>query len=449
MTGTARSFAALALVVLMAGGVVALAADVPTVRVHRVDGMVHGVTAAIFERALGEAIENDAALFILELDTPGGVVTATEDMIEAMLNSPVPVAVWVGPRGAHAASAGFFLLMASDVAAMAPITRTGAAHPVMAGQQNDPDDIGLKKAAEDLAALMRSAAAARGRPAEVAETAIHDAKSWSAEEAIDLGLIELLANDREELLAALDGMEIRRSDGQTEVLDLDGAVVVEHELVWTEEFKNVVLHPAVMSLLLAVAAIGLMTEFYNPGTILPGLVGVAALLVFLYGSQVLPVNYFGAALVGLGLIMFLLEVKVVSYGLLSVGGAICTALGLYLFFDTGVPGLAIPLATIAVVTGGLVLFALGMAVFVLRSQRQPPTTGREGAVGERGVATTALTPEGTVFVHGEYWSARSTAAVEPGGVIRVVAVEPGLKLLVEPVDTARREGSAPAGQGAP
>ncbi|MBP7147164.1 MAG: nodulation protein NfeD [Acidobacteria bacterium] len=442
MSRRARGLAAALALALGCGA--ALAAT-PVVRVYRHEGMIHGVSAAIFDRALKQAAANREDLLILELDTPGGLVDSTEEMVRGILNSPVPVCTFVAPRGAHAASAGFFILIASDVAAMAPVTRTGAAHPITAGGENKKEDIGLQKAAEDLSALIRTAAASRGRPGELAEKAVRESLSWTAEEALASKLIDVIASDREELLDALDGRTIRRADGSEAVLELSGATIVEHKLDWAEEFKNVVLHPVVMSILLSIAAVAIYVELTHPGLILPGVVGVACLLVFLYGSQVLPVSFLAAALVVLGMVMFILEIKVVSYGMLAIGGAVSVAVGMYLLFPASVPGLAVPLSALV----PLVLFvviALGFVTWLVsKAMRIAPTTGREGLLGQVGSATSELAPEGTVFVNGEVWRARSRVPVPRGAAVRVLDAE-GLLLMVEPTDEVPGPGGeAPRG----
>ena len=403
----------------------------PVVRVYRHEGVIHGVSADILERVLADAAREDDALVLYELDTPGGLVDAAERMVQQILNSEVPVAVFVAPKGAHAASAGFFLLLAGDVAAMAPFTRTGAAHPITAGGENKEGDIALKKAAEDLSALIRTTARARGRPPELAEKAVKEALSWSAEEALEARLIDLVVADRETLVRQLDGREIVRPDGSRVTLALADATLKEHSLDWVERMKDVVLHPVVMALLLSIAALGIYIEFTHPGLILPGAVGAVALLIFLYGSRILPVNYLAAALVAAGIVFFILEIKVTSYGMLGVAGTASIALGLWLLFPGSVPGLRLPLSMLA----PIVLFmaaALGLVAFVVsRAMRRRPTTGREGIVGAIGRATEALEPEGWVFVWGERWRARSPRPIAAGQAVRVTSSE-GLVLLVEP-----------------
>lgn len=426
--------ASLALTLCGAGG---LARGAPVVVVHRLEGMIHGVSAQILEHALQQAVQDHAALFVLELDTPGGLVDATEDMVRAILNSPVPVAVYVSPRGAHAASAGFFLLLAGDIAAMAPVTRTGASSPIMATGENKEGDVALKKAAEDLSALLRSAARLRGRPAEVAEQAVKEAHSWTADEALAARLIDVIAENRGELLKKLDGREIQRADGAKTKLVLTNAEVVLFKPDWLEDMKNVVLHPTVMALLLAIAVLGIYVEFTHPGLILPGAAGAVALLIFLYGTRVLPVRYLAAALVVVGVVLFILEIKVVSYGVLAVSGAVAVGLGLWLLFPGNVPGLQVPLGALL----PIILMVVGVAGFitwlVARTHRLTPTTGVEGLVGEEGETTSALAPEGTIFVHGEVWRARAPEPLAAGVRVRVLRSE-GLLLYVE-----RAQGGAP------
>ena len=404
----------------------------PLVLVHRLDGMIHGVSAKILHRALAEADERGVAVFVLEMDTPGGLVDAAEDMVRDILNSPVPVVAYVAPRGAHAASAGFFLLLAADVAAMAPVTRTGAAHPIVAGGENKEGDIALEKAAEDLAALLRSAARARGKPAELAEQAVRESRSWSAEEAREAGLVDVIAGSREELLRWLDGREIVRSDGSRVVLHLADPRVETFRLHWQESFENVLLHPVLLSLLLSIGVLAFYIEFTHPGLVLPGLVGLLCLLVALYGMRLLPVDWLGVALLALGVVMLILEIKVVSYGMLTIGGIASLLVGLWLLFPRDVPGLAVPWQVLVPV--GLFLAAVILPVMwlVLRTQLRRATTGRDGMIGLAGEATTPLDPEGTVLVHGEYWKARATRPLPAGARVRVREVKDGLRLVVEP-----------------
>lgn len=410
------------------------AGEASLVRVYRHEGMIHDNTAHILERALETAANEKAALFVLELDTPGGLVTSTEEIVRTMLNSRVPIATWVGPRGAHAASAGFFLLLAADVAAMAPVTRTGASAVINATGDNKEGDIALKKASADLQALIRSAARMRGRPADLAEQAVRDARSWTEDEALEDKLIDVVAASRAELLERLDGRTVARPDGTTVVLHTKDARVVEHTLAWSEDVKNILLYPTVIALMLSLAALGIYAEMTHPGLILPGVVGGIALLVFLYASNIMPVSMLAALLVVAGIIAFILEIKVVSYGLLGISGTLSIALGLWLLFPSDVPGLQLPVASLVTVLAVLVGGLTAVTVVVRRTLRLPPTTGREGIVGEVGRTLTALAPEGTIFVHGEIWKAQADRPVAAGAAVRVVRSE-GLTLYVEPCET--------------
>jgi membrane-bound serine protease (ClpP class) len=428
---------ALVLGVLMtlAVGLLPAAEEAPVVRVVEQSGMIHPVAAAILDDALEQAAGQGESLVVIELDTPGGLVTAAEDVVKSILGSEVPVCVFVSPRGAHAASAGFFILLSSDVAAMAPVTRTGAASPIQLGAENKEGDVALKKVSEDLSALMRATARNRGRPADLAEEAVRDARSWSAEEALEAGLIELVVNDVDELITELDGREIKRSDGSTEVLDLGGAEIVRHQLEWGEELKQVLMQPLVLLLLVGIAALGIYLELTNPGLILPGVVGAIALLIVLYVSRTLPVNYFAFALIGLGLILFLLEIKVVSYGMLTLAGAVCLGVGLWFVFPRSVPGLRLSMWNFFPVLVFVVGLVALVTFLVARTYRHPVNTGREGMVGLIGEAAEDLAPDGRVWVHGEYWNAHATAPVYARARVRVVSVE-GLKLVVEPMEAA-------------
>ncbi len=268
-----------------------------------------------------------------------------------------------------------------------------------------------------------------------------EARSWSAEEALEAGLIELIAQSTEELVEKLDGWEITRADGTHQTLELTGARLVHHELTGTEQLKNLLFHPVVMGMLLLLAGIGFYIEYHSPGSFIPGLFGLIALVLFLYGTRVLPVNVFGVALIALGIVMFVLEVKITSWGLLTIGGVLAVASGLYLLFDRSVPGLAVPVWSIVILVCAMMAVVLPVMLLVVRAQRRPVTTGREGVVGEIGETTTGLEPEGMVAVHGELWRARAARPLPRGVRVRVRAVEPGLLLVVEPLD------EAPAGNG--
>jgi membrane-bound serine protease (ClpP class) len=408
----------------------------PTVVVAELRGMVFSISARLLVEAIERAEEIEADLVLFELDTPGGLVTSTETIVKAMLNAEVPVAVFVEPRAAHAASAGFFILMAGDVAAMAPSTRTGAASPVGTGTEDDKEAVAWQKAAQDLAALMRGTARLRGRNWEEAEKAVSEARAWDSQEALELGLIDLIADDRGELLELLDGRELRAEEGEApRVLRTAGAEIVTVTLDWKERIQKVLFHPSMMLILVGLGVVGLYIEFQNPGLILPGVVGAICLAIFLFGSQLLPVNFFGVVLLALAGILLILEIKVTSYGMLTLAGLSCLFFGAWILFPRDIPALAIPLEVFLPVILTVAAIMVAVLWLVIRAQGEPVTTGVEGMVGETGEAATDLEPGGKVFVRGEYWEARSRAPISRGARIRVLAVQDMmLEVAPEPED---------------
>ena len=380
------------------------------------------VTGDYLARALAEAAAADARLVLIELDTPGGLVTTVREMVTRILESPVPVAVYVSPSGASAASGGVFLVLAADIAAMAPVADMGAAHPVFAAGKNDRDSILLEKAENELAAFARSLAEKRGRNPEKAEMMVRESHSYSTEEALEAGFIEWVAADRGELLELLDGARIERPDGSAVVLSLEGATVETVSMTVREHVLSILSQPMVAFFLLAVGVLGIYAEITNPGTLLPGIVGIIGLLLFALASQVLPVNWTGVGLIGLGLGLLVLEAFVVSYGALSVGGIACIVIGALVLFDTP-PELRLPRALLVSVAVGLGLIALFLARLAVSSQTRPPVTGRGALVGLQGEALTDLSPAGKVLVRGEYYDAFSEDTVPRGARVEILALE--------------------------
>lgn len=388
----------------------------------RVDDTIQPASQQFIERVLLDASERGASVVVMELDTPGGLVDTTRDITSAIMTSPVPVVVFVSPSGARAASAGFFILLSADVAVMAPGTNTGAAHPVGGQGENLPEDV-RDKATNDVAAMVRSLAGQRGRNVETAEKAVRESISVTADEALEEGLIDFIAKDFNDLLDQLDGYEVTRPDGTAEVLDLGDRTVFEIESSFAERLFSVLANPNIAYLLMALGALGLYVEITHPGGILPGVVGVVFLLLGLYSVSVLPVSWAGVALIFVALMLFILEVKVTSYGLLTVGGLISFVLGSLMLFDGPIPALRVSAGVVlptAVVVASATVFLLTR---VLKAYRQQPMTGREGLVGEIGRVIGDLAPVGKVVVHGEYWDARSVGGtVAVGNNVRVVAV---------------------------
>jgi len=405
----------------------------------RVEDTIQPASQRFIERALAVAEARDAELVVMELDTPGGLLDATRKITTAISGSDVPVAVYVSPAGARAASAGFFILLAADVAAMAPGTNTGAAHPVGGQGENLPEDV-RDKATEDATAMIQAFAEQRRRNVDLAIAAVRESASYTAEEAKKTGLVDLIANDIDDLLKKLSGTEVRRFDGTTKVLELSEPIIFKVEPTFADRLFSVLANPNVVYLLMALGALGLYVEITHPGGILPGVIGVVCLVVGLYSISVLPVSWAGVALIFVALMLFLLEIKVSSYGLLTIGGLICFVLGSLMLFDAPIPDMRVSLGVVlptAVVLAGVTAFLLNR---VVRAHRAQPMTGEEGLVGEVGTALSDINPTGKVLVHGEYWDARSTAApIASGARVRVVAV--GSKRIdVEPV-AAAGEGS--------
>jgi membrane-bound serine protease (ClpP class) len=411
---------ALAVIAATAG---AARADVPVVHI---DDAIHPISAHHVVTALDRADAEGAPLLVLRLDTPGGLDTSMRQIIDRILRARTPVAVWVGPSGARGASAGFVIAIAADVAAMAPGTNIGAAHPV--SSVGGMDEVMAKKVAADAAAYVRSKAAQRGRNVEMAEKAVLESRSFTEQEALKLGLIDLIAPDVPDLLRQLEGREVRRFDGATVTLRLAGHEPVAVRMNWRQAILSLIARPDVMFLLLLGALAGLGAELSHPGALFPGIVGALCLLLFLFASQIIPVNVAGVLLILAAVALFAAEVKVASYGLLTVGGLAAMILGAMMLVDAP-PELRISLGT--VLPAALVMAAGTFALvrLVVLAQRRRPLTGAEGMRGELAVVVTPLAPEGWVRVQGEQWRAVADAPVEPGEKVTVTAVE-GLKLRV-------------------
>jgi membrane-bound serine protease (ClpP class) len=415
---------------LVSGAVPAApAARASEVLVVTVKSAIHPVSAELIADAIKEADRAGAAAVIVELDTAGGLMTSTRDITTAILGARTPVVVYVAPSGARAASAGFYILMSADVAAMAPGTNTGAAHPV-GGQGEDIPGIMGKKVEEDSAANIRSLALRNGRDLKLAEAAVVQSRSFSAQEALDGKLIDLVAPDVPALVKALDGRAVKRG-ATTVTLHTAGATVRSFEISPMRSFLGVLADPNITYVLLGLGSLGMLFELMHPGAILPGVVGAICLILSFYGLSVLPVSYAGLALLLLAMIFFILEIKVTSYGGLGVAGVICLVLGSLMLFNTPEPALRVSVQLIAMLTAFTVL-VIGFLVWMsLRARRLPVVTGMEGLIRETGVARSELAPRGKVFVHGELWDAVSDEAVALGEEVEIVAVR-HLLLTVRP-----------------
>jgi membrane-bound serine protease (ClpP class) len=422
-----RKSALVAIAVALAAQGLSAAAKVVAVNV---DGMIHPVTTEIVGSAIALARQENASLLIVRLNTPGGLMDAMRETIEEMLASPVPIVTYVAPSGGRSASAGFFLLEAGDVAAMAPGTNTGAAHPVAMGVEMDA--VMKQKVENDAAAYLRSICTKRGRNSALAETAVLESKSFTEREALDQHLIDLVAPDDRALLAALDGRQVTRFNGNTQTLHTAGAELVVYELSLRQRIVAAIADPNIALILLVIGALLIYVEFTSPGLIAPGVVGAILALLGLSAISVLPINWLGAALLALAFTLFALEAKYAAHGVLAVGGATAMIFGAVLLINSPVPemrihwstaiGLALPFSAITAL----------LMTLVVRARRAKVETGREGMIGQIGAALTELAPEGKVFVHGEYWDAVSLRPAPAGAPVRVTAIDK-LKLTVEPV----------------
>jgi membrane-bound serine protease (ClpP class) len=414
------------LIVLLLAAAGAQAA--PKVIAVNVGGIIHPVTVEIIGNAIDQAGREDAAAVLLRLNTPGGLLDSSREINEKIVASSVPVIAFVTPSGGRAASAGFFLLQASDVAAMSPGTNTGASSPVLMGEQMDP--VMRKKVENDASAWLRSVVTKRGRNADLSEQTIREAKAFTEKEALDNHLIDLISPDEQHLLAELDGREVTRFDGRRQTLHTRDAGIVDYRLSMRERIVSAVADPNIAFILLVLGALGVYVEFSAPGLVLPGVAGGILALLGLSGLAVLPINWIGAALLILGAVMFVLEAKFASHGVLGAGGAIAMALGALLLIN-GPPEVRIRLATALAVTVPFALITMFLVSLVIRARASKVVTGDAAMLDEIGLAFTALAPAGKVFVHGEYWDAVSAAPVEPGAEVKIVAVD-GMKLRVEP-----------------
>lgn len=386
------------------------------------------------ERGLDVADSSGAAVTIIELNTPGGLLTSLRQMTTAITGAKRPVVVYVTPTGGQAASAGFFLLMAADVAAMAPGTNAGAAHPV-GGEGAELTKTMAEKVTNDAAALVRSLATQRGRSSEWAEKAVRDSASYTEREALEKKLIDVVANDRAGLLKWLDGRTVKRFDGREEKLDTAGPDVVVVGPSNADKLLSVIAHPNIAYLLLLLGLVGIYFELSHPGVILPGVLGGVSILLALFALSVLPVNYVGVLLILLGIGFFVLEVKVASYGLLTVAGLVSFIFGSLMLIRSPFPALRVGISVVLPTALAVAFIVIFLLARVLRSHRSKPLTGARGLVGEFGEAAGALEPSGKVYVHGEYWDAISSAPVPDGDRVRVVKVV-GLMLEVEPAGGA-------------
>ena len=401
-----------------------------------VDGIVHPISVEILSHAVEHARQQNANLILIRLNTPGGLLDATRRLVEQIDASPVPIVTFVTPSGGRAASAGFFLLEAGDVAAMAFGTNTGAASPVIIGAEMDP--VMRKKVESDAAASLRSQATKRGRNAPLAEKAVLEAKSFSDQEALDAHLIDLTVRDEAELLRKLHLREITRFDGSHQTLQLGSPEVIEYTLTMRERLMSTLSDPNLAFAIFILGGLCIYIEFSAPGMIAPGVFGAILALLGLSAMSVLPINWMAAGLIVVGLTCFVLEAKFTSHGVLGAGGVIALVLGA-LFLIDGPPEIRIRLGTALGVALPFGVITCFLVVLVVRARANKVITGASGMIDRTGVSVTDLSPAGKVLIGGEYWNAVSIREAPRGTAVRVLELE-GLSLKVAPMqETATKE----------
>ena len=422
----------------------------PIVYTAEVDGIIHPVATAYVRRAVQEADAAGAALLVIFLRTPGGLVDATRDINAAIIQAKTPVAVFVAPAGTRAASAGFLITIAADIAAMAPGTHIGAAHPV-SGDGQKIDATMEQKVTSDVAGYARTIAAQRRRNVTLVEQAVRESRTFTEQEAATAvpPLIDVVATDLSDLLKKLDGRTVVRFDGRSEMLRTANGSLRPVEMSWAQRILSAIAHPQIAYLLLMLGTLGLTVEMWNPGAILPGVAGGICLLLAFFAFQVLPVSYAGVMLIVFGLVLLVLEVKITSFGVLGAGGVLSLFFGSMLLMDSPLPELQVGLRLIVPVTlaiSAVILFLVRLAV---TAQRIPSMTGEEGMVGAVGRLLTSIPPGGTgrVKTRGEIWTATANEPIHAGDTVRVTAVD-GLVLTVRPNGAVAAPPSADEDPGA-
>lgn len=410
----------------------------PLVLEMQIDGEIGPVLVTYIEEGLADAAHRRASLVLITMDTPGGLSDSTQKIVQQILDSPVPVAVYVSPKGARGASAGFFILLSADVAAMAPATRTGAASPILmvGGFTIGVDETLKRKIMNDAQAFLRSFSEKRGRNPTLAETAVTEAKAFTEKEALEGKLIDYVADSPEDLVQKLNGKEVARFNGTRTKLELGNFAEQKFSLSLRQSFLARIVEPDAFFLLLIIGALGLYTEFTHPGMVAPGVVGAICMVLALYAMHLLPVNLAGIVLILVAITLFVLEAKYTSHGVLLVGGIVSMILGAVFLIRSPLTAGGVSLGIAVAVTLPFAVISTILTRLVLRSRKWKPQTGVEGMIGETGVVVAAISAgyEGMVRVHGELWRAASSQSVAEGVSVKVRQVD-GLRILVEPIAT--------------
>jgi len=397
-----------------------------------VDTAIHPVSSEYIRKTIDRAEQEQVHLIILSLNTPGGLDSSMREIIERILSSKIPVAAYVSPSGARAASAGFFISMACDLWIMAPGTNTGAAHPVgvsITGQ--GMDETMSDKVTNDAASYIKSIAEKRKRNTQMAEDAVRKSLSYTETEALSGKLIDLIASNEQDIIDHFHGKSIERFDGTEMILDLKNEEIISVPMSSRQKFLITIANPNLAYILLMIGLLGLYFEFSNPGAILPGVLGGICLLLAVFSFQILPINYVGLTLIVLSVGLFILEIKVQSYGILSLGGIAAMLIGSIMLVNSPIPELKPSLSFIIPMALGLSAIFIFLVIIAIRAHSKKASTGREGLLGEIGVVHSDLSPEGKVFVHGEIWRAEASEAIPKGTKVVVVEVMDGLKIRVK------------------
>ena len=403
-----------------------------------VDDVIQPLTVDYLAKALNQAAANHDQAVLIQLNTPGGLLESTRQIIEKISTSPVPVIVYVSPTGSRAGSAGIFILESADVAAMAPGTNAGAAHPVA---EVGPfpiklDDEMKRKLENDTAALMRSIVSRHGRNVELAESAVRESKSFTEQEALDKKLIDYVASSEQDLFRQLNGKSFKRFNGEVVTLNLTSQPVRDYDMTLKQRILSYIMDPNVAFILLALGALALYAEFNHPGAVIPGTIGVVCILLAAFALNLLPVRFAALILMAGAFVLFALEAKFVSHGVLTLGGITLLVIGGLMLIDAPIPEMRVRLVTALTVSIPLGLITAFLMSIAVRARRNKITTGEQGLVGEVGIVQTALSPRGKVFVHGELWDAVSPVTVPAGERVMVRDVK-GLTLQVDPVTEAK------------
>ncbi len=414
--------------------VASVSAEIKIVHKITINGVINPVATEYIIESIEKAEKENAEMLVIEMDTPGGLMVSMHDIVKSILGSDVPIAVYVSPPGSRAGSAGVFITAAAHIAAMAPGTNIGSAHPVNMGASQDTSAVMEEKIINDAVAHIRSVSEKRGRNADWAEKAVRESANITEKEALKINVIDYVVSTVDSLLSVVNGKEVEVLSGKR-ILDTKNARIESFQMNWRQKVLDILSDPNILYILFLIGISGISLELYNPGSILPGVVGGICMILFLYPVQTIPVNIAGLLLIIFAAVLFLLEIKIPSYGLLTIGGVTSLVLGSIMLIDSPLPFLQISWKLILAATITITLFFIFAIGFAIRAHRKKPTTGKEGLVGEEGVALEDLKPTGQIEIHGEIWKAIAENRIKKGQPVLVEEVDSQhLRLKVKPVD---------------